>query len=85
MIALSSTEFLHVPLTSDVDITSDTVSVGLSEDGPWVDATHEDGGVKVLVGPSATLTLLPGVNEIWVKITDAPEVPVLLAGLVVAS
>ena len=35
---------------------------------------------KCLVGPSGTITLGIGTYVIYVKITDSPEVPVLIAG-----
>jgi hypothetical protein len=36
---------------------------------------------KCLVGPSGTITLGIGTYYAYVKITDSPEVPVLLAGI----
>lgn len=35
---------------------------------------------KCLVGPTGTITLAIGTYIIYVKITDSPEVPVLVAG-----
>lgn len=35
-----------------------------------------------LVGPGGTITLTPGQYDVWVKITDSPEVPAIFAGQV---
>lgn len=35
-----------------------------------------------LVGPGGTVTLTPATYYVWVKITDNPEVPVLMAGTI---
>lgn len=35
---------------------------------------------KCLVGPGGTTTLTAGTYVIWLKITDSPEIPVLIAG-----
>ena len=50
--------------------------------GSW--ATTSSGGYEAqcLVGPApGALALAPGVYQIWVKITDSPEVPVIPADL----
>lgn len=36
---------------------------------------------RCLVGPGGVVTLTPAFYDVYVKITDSPEVPVLLAGL----
>ena len=40
---------------------------------------------KCLVGPSGTITLGIGTYVIYVKITDNPEIPVLIAGQLAVS
>lgn len=35
---------------------------------------------KCLIGPGGTTQLSVGLYVIWVKITDSPEIPVLIAG-----
>ncbi|MCC6629960.1 MAG: hypothetical protein IT340_21495 [Chloroflexi bacterium] len=35
---------------------------------------------RCLVGPSGAVTLTAGVYDVWVKVTDTPEAPVLRAG-----
>ena len=36
---------------------------------------------QCLVGPSGTVTLTAGTYQVWVKITDSPEIPVDTTGL----
>lgn len=38
-----------------------------------------------LVGPGGTITLIPGLWYVWLKITAAPEVPVKYAGILQIS
>jgi hypothetical protein len=40
---------------------------------------------KCLVGPAGTITLTDGTYVIYLKITDNPEIPVLVAGQLVIS
>ena len=81
-----STEYVHIPITTDLDITGDTVTVGFvaaknDEPATWYPTVHETGGVKILVGPEGgTAELAEGTYYLVVKITDNPEVPVLNAG-----
>jgi hypothetical protein len=35
---------------------------------------------RCLVGPAGTVTLTPGLWNVWVKVVDSPEVPVLHGG-----
>lgn len=35
---------------------------------------------RCLVGPAGTITLTVGVYDVWVKITDSPEIPARRAG-----
>lgn len=36
---------------------------------------------QCLIGPGGTITLSPALYVVWVKITDNPEIPVLIAGM----
>jgi hypothetical protein len=40
---------------------------------------------RCLVGPSGTINLTQGTYSVYVKITDSPEVPVLVAGQLIVS
>ena len=40
---------------------------------------------RCLVGPGGTVTLAAGTYEVWVKITDSPEVPVKRSGTLVVT
>lgn len=56
--------------------------------GDWKSASWETDAVsepdtyyaRCLVGPAGTVTLAAGDYEVWVKITDSPENPVLRCG-----
>jgi len=80
-----------------VDPTSDTVQMafvnGEPTSGDWKTATWEADSstnpttyyARCLVGPGGTVTLSDGDYQVWVKITDSPEVPVLKAGRLVVT
>lgn len=73
-----------------VDPTSDTVKFAFKSDGTtpvsgdfvagsWetaVTGTVTTYLARCLVGPSGTTTLAAGTYQIWVKVTDNPEVPI---------
>ena len=40
---------------------------------------------RCLVGPGGTVALAAGTYEVWVKITDSPEIPVLRSGTLVVT
>lgn len=52
--------------------------------GDWVAGVWDTAGTAYyalcLVGPSGGITLTAGVWNVWVKVTDNPEIPVFLAG-----
>lgn len=85
-----STEYVKVPVTADVDPTSDVVMMALTlaaggvSLGDFTTASWEttDGVhyARLLVGPAGGLALPNGSYKIWVKITDNPEIPVKPAG-----
>lgn len=69
--------FAFMPTPTQVPQVSDWVS------GSWdTDTTNilYPYSAKCLVGPSGTITLGIGTYVIYVKITDNPEIPVLIAG-----
>jgi hypothetical protein len=78
----------------DYNPTNDKVEFAFTDEGGPVDDTswyngswethgsaHPKYFALCLVGPSGTVTLSPGSYEIWVKITDNPEIPVEYAGI----
>lgn len=80
----------------DYDPTADTVEFafvgkeGLSDETVWYDGLWETRGgttthpkyfALCLVGPGGTVELDAGSYEIWVKITDNPEIPIECAGI----
>ena len=72
-----------------VDLTADSVQMAFSavdsDPSTWYVATWETDSTttpavylaRILVGPGGAVTLADGVYDIWVKVTDSPEVPVL--------
>jgi hypothetical protein len=92
-----STQYVLVPVTSlvagqSVSPVADEVQFAFapvgSDPSAWTPGSWQDGttnGLYVaqcLIGPAnGGLVLAPGLYEIWVKVTDDPEVPVLQAGL----
>lgn len=96
-----STEYVRVPVTvtdtagTPIDPTGDPVQMAFTatraepDTGDWVTATWETSGsshyARVLVGPGGTKTLTDGNWRIWVKVTDAPEVPVINAGALIIT
>ncbi len=89
-----STEFVKSRITatkngSSYNPTGDTVEVafklpGVDPTGPdWHAATWETVGTayyaRLLVGPVGGLVLPVGTYHMWIRVTDAPEVPVLEA------
>jgi hypothetical protein len=96
MLAAASTEYIRVPVTATeagepVDITGDTVALGFTDswnsDAPaeWHPATWETINdvhtARLLIGPGTDVALTAGAWDVWVKVTDNPETPVLKAGV----
>jgi len=48
--------------------------------GSWETGANSTYLARCLVGPAGTVTLTAGLYYVWIKITDSPEVPVMLAG-----
>jgi len=84
----------------DYNPTNDKVEFSFTDKGGPVDDTSWHGGswethhgssnhpkyfAKCLVGPNGTVELDVGSYEIWVKITDDPEIPVEYAGILEVS
>lgn len=84
-----SLEYVRVPVAADgLDLTVDTVEMafttGAAPTNPdWQTAGWDDGSARVLVGPGGTIELAHGTWQIWVRVVDNPEVPVLRAGYLV--
>lgn len=80
-----SLEYLSVRIASDTDLSGATVEIAIvdqgvrPETGDFTAVDEWDGAdAKILVGPPSN-TLAPGTYDVWVRITDAPEAPVLRA------
>jgi hypothetical protein len=86
-----STEYVQVQVTftvsgAQVNPTGDTVQMAFTHGGAlpgvsdWHTASWETAGTvhyaQCLVGPSGGVVLAPGTWNVWLKVTDSPEVPV---------
>jgi hypothetical protein len=89
-----STIYIHIPVNATIlgaayNPTGDIVDIACPVSGvepvsdDWQAATWETIGTtynaKLLIGPGG-FTLAPGSYDTYVKVTDNPEIPVLLAG-----
>ena len=95
IISSQSKQFIRVPVSSTNDPTGDAVSwaivvpavePSLFFAGSWVTILDPETSdptyyAQVLVGPGTGLTLSRGNYQMYVKIDDDPETPVLLAGI----
>lgn len=80
-----SKEYLLMPVTASVNVLDDTVQWAFTD--PSVDPTSwtagdwdADGKARILVGPGGAVTLSKGLRDVWLKITDSPEIPVRRVG-----
>jgi hypothetical protein len=93
----SSTEYLPVKGTADVDISNDQLDVSFDKEATWhpmenLGAVHDTTTqlwawrARILIGPgNGGLALPVGDHGVRVKIRDTPEVPVLRAGTLTIS
>jgi hypothetical protein len=92
-ISAASTEYVKVAVFATkngqvVNPTSDTVQMAFTnappQTGDWKAASWETAApsyfARCLVGPSGVIQLAPGTYDVWVKVTDIPEIPVKNAG-----
>lgn len=82
-----------------VNPTSDTVAMAFKQadaepsGGDWKTASWETDSTQTpavyyarcLVGPSGTVTLADGSWDVWIKVTDSPEIPVRRVGRVIVT
>lgn len=82
-----SRPYLLVPVSGgsistpvEIAVIADGVEEPAEDD--WLAADVWDGSVaKLLIGPGGTLGLANGIYRVWVRVTSAPEIPVLRSGL----
>lgn len=89
-ISVKSLQYVRVPVfeVTGADPTGDAVSMAFPISG--VDPTTYYGGnwqtldevyyARCLVGPAGSVALPIGYYDVYVKVTDSPETPVLYAG-----
>ena len=95
-ISVLSKDFIRVPVSAEedglaVDPTGDVVEMAIvtaSTDpvgGDWNTAAWETAGsiyyARLLVGPGSSFGALSAKTyDVWVKVTDSPEIPAMRAG-----
>lgn len=99
-IRADSTEYVTATITSNADLTANTVEVALPETGTdpityllaeVVSSVSQGTGkylttYRLLLGPGGVMTLTKGATYDWiVKVTDTPEIPIRAAGTVTAT
>lgn len=88
-----SKEYVRVPVTATedgvpVDPTTDVVAFSFPpvyhDPDTWVTGEWEVAGgttfARILVGPGGDVVLDEGTFHVWLRVTDAPEVPVKRTG-----
>lgn len=85
-----SIEYLHVPVTASVLLDAQTVELTVLTGAPdettsWIAATWTGDAAttrtaRLLIGPGTQVPLATGTWQVWVRVTDTPEVPVRSAG-----
>ena len=87
-----SLEYVKIPVTTPpgITISSQVVEIAVvAQTGrpgalDWRTGSWEDNTARILIGPTA-LALTAGTYNVWVRITDSPEKPVLLAGAITVT
>lgn len=83
-----STEYITVAVTAlvagfPIDVTADTVKWAVTAPGvdpvAWWTGDWANGKARILVGP-AVHALAKGYWDVWLSVTDNPEIPVRLIG-----
>lgn len=79
-----SVEYLYADIRADHVLGTQAVEMSLSNDatpGPWVAAEWVgDPGKYAAARVLLDGTLTPGIYNVYVKISDQPEVPIIFAG-----
>lgn len=80
-----SREYLHVPVTGATGSMPVEIAVVARTAEPvdedWQAALWDGSDAKLLIGPGTDLALAAGFYSVWVRVTAAPELPVLRSGL----
>lgn len=88
-----SVEYIKVPVTppSGVTISAQVVEIAVVAQTSrpittdWRSATWVGTNIaQVLIGPGQ-LQLAAGTYNVWVRVTDVPEIPVLIAGTITVT
>lgn len=95
-----SREYLPVQIVAEkngntYNPTGDTVQIAVPVknvepvSGDWINGGWTTEGTnyfaRVVIGPGGDKVLTPGTYDVYVKITDSPEVPVIVAGKLIIT
>ncbi|RSM73434.1 hypothetical protein DMH04_41215 [Kibdelosporangium aridum] len=79
-ISVLSKEYLLISVTASEDVTSDPVAFAFAapsvDPSVWTSGDWVGTQARILVGPGGAVTLTKGTWDVWLKITDSPEIPV---------
>lgn len=88
VVSTLSTEYVTVSVSatsggSPVDLTGTTVEWSFTAPGAqptdWHPGEWVAGSTRILIGPAA-IPLTVGYHDVWLRITDSPEIPVRRVG-----
>jgi hypothetical protein len=75
-----SKEYLLIAVIADVVVTDDPVAWAFTDPDvdptSWTSGDWEGTQARILVGPGGSVTLTKGTHDVWLKVTDSPEVPI---------
>lgn len=79
-----SKEYILISVTADVVVTDDPVAWAFTDPGvdpsAWTAGDWAGSRARILVGPGGSVTLTKGLRDVWLKVTDSPEIPVRKVG-----
>jgi hypothetical protein len=81
---------IYNPTSDQVQMAFLTSQTATPQNSDWVTGSWETAAnpqatrfyARVLVGPYGNVALSKGTYYVWVRVTDAPEIPVRLAGTI---
>jgi hypothetical protein len=90
-IPVSSTEYLKVSVTADVTLSAQTVAIAIInarahptapdwQPAAWTGTPGTTRTAMILIGPTSSTVLTVGDYDVWIQVTDNPEIPTDPAG-----
>jgi hypothetical protein len=84
LIPQSSTEYVKTPVTCSVTLDTQTVEISIDSKATWLPAvwTGSPGTQRTARTADPVVFSTIGLHHVYVRVTDAPEVPVMSAGTI---